>query len=846
MALWPFRRRSSRKRSRSGANLSDVEGAAPARARTEGVVARAGSQKKQRTGSPTVQRRQRTYSFSPGRRDSIRVSKNQARPEQPSYPGTAAIAEMDESAWERTPTLHHKSTKHHPPRRKSSKKRKEAVDREAEIKAMSNFMPTRPATDAWQAGRPMKRDSKRARTVGPGAQWNDPASEVSLPLPGSIHSTMSSDSEYGSYKISALDSLAPRPTLRYTHEQRWRPSHASVPERDGSQKRPVAERMRIPKETLKANKRIDDLADDLDAGELRELLERDERRRERKRQLEQERVERRLARRAEKQRKEEAEAQRNGTPSPENLERGVIGRELYGLGIEPASTVVTSSKQRETGPEEPRDLDHASLPKKPSDHFEPLDTTAQGLDKPAEEATRTVLAPELKEQIEDTSKLDQQQAAATVSNAAPDSGLEPEPVPTETVQAGEQAPASSQPSLLAGLLRTKKSRSKSTLNSDREKHVSSPPSRIDEEDVPRKTSIASQKGNRFSFTSLLRWGSKGLQTSRPSSFSNASREEMQAAAAAHARTQSPAQSAAQAHAFAQAQALARLQGDTPSPTPESLSGNYVARRGSEGVPKRTRSRFREDLPDFPLSPPDSRVQSPEADPLPALPEQSPGETGTRPIPIPRLDTPASGHRQASTQLPSPEPHMSMSLASIDSEASWLSGRMGSKRASTVRESIAKANRREDDEQQSASPTNSTQEDLAIAEDEYMSKLAPKHSHNHRRQGSLISGEGRPSSDEGDIEAADMKWGAVGARAHMVHSHVHDRETMKSREGFLDMDTYDQDSVSESSPITDEKEDFQRARSVNLGRGGHARNFSAGSAKLFEITRSRSARRSSLS
>jgi hypothetical protein len=598
--------------------------------------------------------------------------------------------------------------------------------------------------------------------------------------------------------------------------------------------------MQLPEETLKANKRVDDLADDLDAGELRELLERDERRRERKRRYEQEKMERRLARRAERQRREEEEARRNGTPSPENMERGVIGRELVGLGIEPASAVVTSSKQRKSVPAEQEETE-ARLPKKPSDHFEPVET--DGSQAPAE-SEESQAAPA------DVPEPHPEQKPEIKMEDEPMSPSEPAPAPApESAIAGrsqsiDQPLTSSQPSLLAGLLRAKKSRSKSTLNSEREKYGSSPPSKIDEEESLRKDSIISQKGNRFSLTSLLRWGSKGLHTSRPSSFSNTSREEMQAAAA-HARTQSPAHSIAQAHALAQAQALARLQGDSPSPTPEPLTGNYVARKGSGSVPKRTRSRFREDLPDFPLSPPDSRVQSPEADvpPLPVVAEQGLGEKSAQPISIPRYDTPTSGHQQTSVHIPSPEPQMSMSLASIDSEASWLSGRMGSKRASTIRDALAKANRQER-EHSIDSLTNSTQEDLAIADDEYMSRLAPKHSVN-RRQGSLVSGEGRPSSDEGDVEADDLRWGAVGARAHMVHSHIHDRETMKSREGFLDMDYTDQESVAASSPTTDDKADVQRARSVNLG-SGHVRNFSAGSAKLFEISRSQSDRRSSMS
>jgi hypothetical protein len=826
MAIWPFRRRSSRKRSRSGANLSDAEGAPPARSQTEGAITRAGSQKKQRTESPTMQGRHRAYSFSPGRRDSIRVSQINARADRPGQLSSMAIAEMDEPAWERTPTLRHRGSKRDPSRRKSSKKKKDAVDREAEIKAMSKYTPTRPAAESWQSGRPMKRESRRTRMGGTGSQRN-PASDVSLPLPGSIHSTMSSDSELGSYRVSALSSLAPRPTLRYTQDQRWKPSQGAVLARDGSQKRAVAERMHLPEETMRANKRVDDLADDLDAGELRELLERDERRRERKRRHEQEKMERRLARRAERQRREEAEARRNGTPSPENMERGVVGRELVGLGLEPPSAVVTSSKQRESDPVDKEEGD-ATVPKRPSDHFEPLQTEEN------DNAQETLaIVPDAQPEPKPDSK-PQEEPVLPVETAP---ALAPV---AEGSQPTEQPASLSQPSLLAGLLRAKKSMSKSTLNSDRERYASSQPSRIDEEDSARKSSIVSQKGGRFSLASLLRWGSKGVRGSRPSSFSNTSREEMQAAvAAAHARTQSPAQS----NALAQAQALARLQGDSPSPTPEALTGKYIARKVSAAGSKRTISRFREDLPEFPLSPPDSRVQSPEADlpPLPAVAEQGLSETGAQPIPIPRYDTPSSGRQQVS-----PEPQMSMSLASIDSEASWLSGRMGSKRASTIRDALAKANRREY-EHSSVSPSNSTQEDLAIADDEYMSRLAPKHSAN-RRRGSHISGEGRPSSDEGEADNDDMRWGAVGARAEMIHSHIHDRATMKSREGLLEMNYSDEESVSASSPTSptsDGKVDVQQAKRVSVG-GGHARNFSAGSAKLFEITRNQNEGRSSLS
>jgi hypothetical protein len=94
-----------------------------------------------------------------------------------------------------------------------------------------------------------------------------------------------------------------------------------------------------------------------------------------------------------------------------------------------------------------------------------------------------------------------------------------------------------------------------------------------------------------------------------------------------------------------------------------------------------------------------------------------------------------------------------------------------------------------------------------------------------------SGEGRPSSDEEDlVDDADMKWGRVGSQPEVVH-----RYTMKSHEGLLEIESEDEDrQASPVSPSSQEDADVQRAKSVNLGKG-HVRNFSAGSAKLLDIT-----------
>jgi hypothetical protein len=817
MALWPFRRKSGRKRPRSGAALSDAEGLSP-RAQTDDMVARAASKKKQRTDHSKLQRRPRAYSFSPGRQDSLGVDQSRTSHERAALRGRSRTDDpMVTTGWERTPTLHHTKSKSRPTRRKTSKRKQEDHDRAAQIKAMSNFTPVRPATDAATAGRPMKKDSRRFRAApGFGGQ---PASDVSLPIPDSIHSSMSSDSEFGSYKVFA--SLAPRPTLRYAPGPRWTSAHSSAAAHAFYEQSPAAGKQVMTDEAYRRHKRIDDLANELDSSDLRELMEREDKRREKKRQRDRDRAERRLARQAERQKREEAAARKAGTPPPENLERGVAGRELVGLGIDPPSTVRTSSKHRTSGSSE-------QLP-----DAEPIEQTADSRQpSPKGSPLASFHRPD----------------SVIMEDALPEPAVESVPVTQPTPQTEAQdsttsLPQSSRGSRLGGLLRSKKSRSKSTLGSERDKAISPPPGTIDEEETTRRSSTGSDKRGRFTLSSFLRWGGKRRRNSAgPSSFSNTSREEMQAAVAAHAL----AQAQSQAQAQAQPRALSR---DKPSASTEQAGGVYISRKLSTSGITRTRSRFREDLPDFPISPPDSRLQSPEPEPpLPALVENSPKENRTQPIPIPspKHDSLEATHHNIHsidrTQGVSPETHMSMSLASIDSEGSWLSGRAKPKRSSVNRESFARASQL-GRSLSTDSPTNSTQDDLPITDDDYLSRITSDQ-HSPSVPFGRPSGEGRPSSDYEEYSAkSGARWGAVGAHAQVVQSHSHDRTTMLSQEGLLNMDSGDDDDV--ESPITptalekveetaDERAGVQRARSVHLGRG-HVRNFSAGSAKLLDLT-----------
>lgn len=710
MTLWPFRRKGARKRPRSGAALSDGDGPVPAPVRTDVALARAAS-KKQRTEHAKLQRRPRAYSFSPGRRHSIRVDQAQNR-----APPDGDRADQGQCM----PTLHHRNSQH-PARRKSSKRRRDDHEREAEIKAMSALTPAR------AAGTLTRRSSKRAKTASAAGQWEKP-SNASLPLFDSMHSSQSSDSDCISFKVSTLSSLAPRPTLRCASGSRRTPSQASAPTRSVSQKKSVVEREAIPEETLDSLKRVDDLADGLDATDLRELMERDSRRRDRKRQLDQDRMGRRLARKAESQRKEEVEARQSGLQSPQNLERGVLGRELVGLGIEPPSAIVTSSRKRDCPTPDRMSSTEEDQARGPRELYQPTSPLPRDAVQAGHEPT-----------------------------AAPKASTPPQ------AEADEPVSALPHGSVLAGLLRSKKSQSKSTLSSDKDKTTI-------EDESPRNDADGSHKSGRLSFVSFLRRGVRNRRSSGPSSFSNTSREEMQAAAAA------------------QAEALARLQGDDAAP-----QANYLAGKSGAAGPKRTRSRFREDLPDYPLSPPDYVMQSPEGEPpLPVVDEVKTPATESRPTTAPDDAPRASGPNSldALRRLPtsaerlhgavSPDPQLSMSLASIDSEGSWLSGRVGNRRRSAMRDRVARANRRGQH-----SPASSTHEDLATGDDDYLSRLAAS-----RQSGEVPaerqSGDGRPSSDDEPMQEGDMRWGAVGAKPRVIRFHRHERDTMRSCEGLLNM------------------------------------------------------------
>lgn len=808
MALWPFRRKSRLKRGRANMDVEQSGERALPRSQTEPDVVvtsltttleRRGT-KKQRTELNKLQRQPRAYSFSPGRDDALRVSRRSStrtrREADTSSPNTAGVdirmgnhddgvrsssgmGAVNDEILRRAPTLHGKRDGDHLPRKLSSKKRrKNDHQREAEIKAMSTFTPLRPAAEDWMFGRPMKKESRRVKPgfgTGPRApEWEryNRSSDISLPPPESLDSALSSDSDYISYKVSALEALAPRPTLRYTTNQR-----SGTCPRDGTGlvRRPSQQKKLsapIPEATLKAHKRIDSLADDLSASDLRELMERDQRRRERKRQRDQEKLEQKIARRAEKQKAAENEAMRHGRESPPNLERGVLGREDVGLGINPASAVVTSSRIRHSD----------DLPK-------PQDQVPNGGD------------------IETTRDDGRPNPLASFHRV--------DSIPLQTPQASE-AKEDHVPALAnAGSrssFRTKLSRSKSPQESEARTERSEP--------AHKGSETSSTKGPLWA--SFFRWANRHKRNSGgPSSFSNTSRDSMPT---------------------------------TQVPTPPV---NFVPRQASSGVPKRTMSRFREDLPELPISPPASRIQSAEAEAIHTAPETSPelhrtaGQAGAEPSAVgARYATPASERHsiEVMRQTPStfshpdepgvsPEPQ-AMSLASIDSEGSWFSGRLSKKRKSSgiMRHASGLQLRRqtpESDNERVDEHDNHT-EDMFIAEDDYLSRLPP-HNGDRVTWNRKSTGEARPSSDWEE----EPHWGSVkGQQPTVVHAYSVGR--MRSREGLLKSFDEEEGESAVEFPVssndgdvaaeTEERDGLRRAASTKAEEG-HARRTSADSARI---------------
>lgn len=482
------------------------------------------------------------------------------------------------------------------PRRKSSKKKAYDHAREQEIKAMSSPIPI-PKRPTSNTGGILAQDSK-AVPGGLNRNFERPVSDVSIPLPESIHSTMSVASDQHAFKVSAFDVLSPRPTIRYSGNPRHNNGSGSLrPSRTSTRK---DKQPAIPEEAVKAKKRVDELADDLDAGSLRELMERDRRRRDKSRKSEQEKLQRRLQRKADKQRADaevEAEAR--------EVKPGV------GLGIAGSSSA-DPEINREQGIKTPDSwLKDPSKEHLAMDPF--TDPAGRGSKTHLEEPSPT---DEHDEPVVETAKAVRLSSASMSPPASPTLPLQAPPTMTQ----------------LADIARRSTPSIPELAESDR-----------------RDSDTSNRLGT--SWTNIFRRSgtrAKRISADRgptPSEFSNTSRDSL------------------------------------PRQMPPSAFAARIP-QARVGTSARVQSRFREDLPELPISPPESRVQSPEV----PRHTQSPilGASSATPIyPDPTLsdihpafrEEVALSRHQSLRSAHSPEVPssavLSQSLASVDSEALGL-------------------------------------------------------------------------------------------------------------------------------------------------------------------------------
>lgn len=693
-----------------------------------------------------------------------------------------------------------------PQRRRSSRRRKDDHVREEEIRAMSAQKPI-PKRPGGHSEGPLRRDSKKMRGLGM------KESNVSLPPEDSIHSTMSGILEQRGWEIGSMDVFSPRPAVRLSGVPQYA-TPSSLQESSPlslQHKERLKEKAPVARDSKKKRETIGNRADDLDARDLRTLLERDAKRREKRKKEQQEKLDRKLRsrggrnrgdsdkkrreaeelRRADeaKRRAEEERRARELTTAPDSVHPALRDEKPEAVGLGIGEGYVAS------GADETEEPAVSGEDEQPEDPFtdaaatERAETPASERLPPMPGAFSPVQTP-MEDPVLETAKEVRLSQTATP--------------PLSPVQSGRGISSLSQ-----------------MVDTRRASDLPPPPA------VPvdsRRSSDPKPERRTGAWATLFRRGGTNLRrddgraTPSEASFSNASRESM--------RNQ---------------------------PLPAHLVDTQPQPRAMSSTPVRTQSKFREDLPEMPISPPDSRLPSPDVTAAAtAAATARRGGRSPRPFDVPREAAVAESEVQApgrsdtpiSPSLRSPR-LMSGSLASVDSEASWLAS--GSKRHSTqsgFRGSVGSLRQRR--------PEFSTSyEELGEDNDaSYFSRGTPSPDskralHAHKLSASALVGASPDEESEYGETAGPETSGdpfTVHESIRRVPTLVHRDPRVKSREALAvySAEVESPEPISagsgkeslDSDPDGSEPE-MARAVSVDYGKR-HARQVSAGSAKLLEM------------
>lgn len=688
------------------------------------------------------------------------------------------------------------------PKRSASRRGPEEHLREEQIRAMS-ASPISMGRYNGSSGDGFHRQAKRSRD-DPRKDLRSSHSNVSLQGAESILSSYTVPADRRRWDLGLVDALSPRPTIRHSFQQPIS-STALGPNLLLASTIALGSRPGT-RDDIDDGETIAQLADNLDSGTIRQLMERDQRRKDRRRMLEEDKARRRLERHAAKRAGESSPLTRRRTRSRSKLNTKAEDASVIGLAV-----------SDEAGPSDPFRYQNAvrsgRVPRAvqavepPSNPFaDPVHQVAHAALSPSAEGMSQVLSASAA-LIPIIFKTPNEQSLHTSEPNARYSQTS-----MSTVDSPQGHPRN--PYGLNGVLEAE--------NSDR---VGS----------ERRTSGASAKpvGPLAALFQRTRAGSRS--TVPESSFSNTSRESMSR------------------------QPIPLHLRDSPQP-PRPLSSQAPSRAG-------TRSKFREDLPESPVAAPDLRLHSPidSRAYLPELPESAtfsprqleklPETVGTLPrdIPLPQAPKDPYGFVPPLSGMV-----MSHSLASVDSEASWLSGKP-SKRLS-VSESMPQASLRD-----RSDTFNGSYENLGVTDEEYFEKL--NHSrHPSQSNAKKIRAVLADSDDEG--VGPHEEGSRTTSGAHVLHGEiaraptvVHRQVRVQSNQGIFtefgsdmpsspvvddEMDDYASSASSpnriESSPATD------RTSATNFGATfgiQHARQGSRGSARLLNIPARKDSIRSSL-
>jgi hypothetical protein len=752
-------------------------------------------------------------------------------------------------------------------RRIPSKKRKDEHLREEEIRAMSAPIAIPRRSHLSDTGL-LRRDSRKVRG-GLNRNLERPMSNISLPLEDSIHSSMDAASESRNYRLGVLDIVAPRPTIKYTVQNPYS-IYSQAPRAESRARRTPTGRM-----ALEERARIDSLADELDSTDLRELMERDKRRKEKKRKTDIEKVHRKLQKRSDKQRQKEYrdyEKEEQGIPQVKvSRTRDIENDKETGLGIITATPrkpeVSFEQRQPEVAVQREPETTAAAEPTFHMEDIEEFRTTAQPnvavspapapeLTKPNiitfEEIPRMPLLSSHGDDDDDRRTLETQLEEPENQEESSDPAF----ARSNAYDQGHKSPA------LSPLYQGDRTKASKVLGEDVAMGDYSKVSKVLGENIPRPASFTpSPSATRRESTEPPERKRSGMWSAlfrrdRKSATENANRDSRSEASFSNTSRESMSRHMPPSHLY-----------QAPS--------NTVARSESLTPIVRTQSKFREHLPEMPVSPPDSRVQSPEVTSAGAnaianrrgfaAPTNIQTDLASRRIVNPyenltsrgRTDSPASGGRHSNI--------MSQSLASVDSEASWLSGkphRMSStarKHNSTGTASVSRA----------ADEFSGSYEELGIPDDEYFRRLNTqpgdvRHASglsssmrvSHKASSSAIAAGSGASDTDDELRSSPPRAKEEGET--VVHTGasrhptvVHREPRVRSSEGLLNqyLDTEDKAEdayiTPQDSPIKERHDEYdeenlgstplKHAKSINLGKD-HVRQLSAGSAKLLDITK----------